>query len=367
MNMPTIQIQRNGQPGVYVVKGEDGRITERRVQLSGFADARVFKYAPSGGLKLVYVPDGLAEWYEYDFQARRSFDFTILRETGRRTFSYDWDNSLISAGNVQYKHDEQTGFRTSKTDPQRGTTRYDYAPNGLLLRVTLPEGRVIDYAYDREGRRANKFVNGRMVERYGWERTRLIGLNDGTITEFEYTGGYAPAAMRKNGRRFTIVSDQVGTPLAVLDEQGRLLKRMDCDSFGNLILDTNPGQRLPFGFAAGLYDPDTGLVRFGVRDYDPDVGRFTARDPLWPAGGEDDPYGYCLDDPVNLADWSGLDPSDLDFPPGRPGTIPVTSIAPGFDTPFGGYYLKTKVHSRIDKRKEICPRETTIVGQSGIR
>ena len=29
---------------------------------------------------------------------------------------------------------------------------------------------------------------------------------------------------------------------------------------------------IPFGFAGGLHDRDTGLVRFGYRDYDPEVG-----------------------------------------------------------------------------------------------
>ena len=75
----------------------------------------------------------------------------------------------------------------------------------------------------------------------------------------------------------------------------------------NVLSDSNPALRLPLGFAGGLADADTGLVRFGVRDYDPDVGRFTAPDPLGPAGGEDDPYGYCLDDPVNLVDPSGME------------------------------------------------------------
>ena len=41
--------------------------------------------------------------------------------------------------------------------------------------------------------------------------------------------------------------------------------------------DTNPGFQ-PFGFAGGLYDPDTGLVRFGARDYDAETGRWTSKE-----------------------------------------------------------------------------------------
>lgn len=56
----------------------------------------------------------------------------------------------------------------------------------------------------------------------------------------------------------------------------------------------------------GLRDNDTGLVRFGYRDYDPDIGRWTAKDPILFAGGDTDLYGYCLNDPINLVDPYGL-------------------------------------------------------------
>lgn len=62
---------------------------------------------------------------------------------------------------------------------------------------------------------------------------------------------------------------------------------------------------MPFGFAGGLHDRDTGLVRFGYRDYDPDTGRWTAKDPILFAGGDTDLYGYCLNDPVNKIDPDG--------------------------------------------------------------
>jgi len=75
--------------------------------------------------------------------------------------------------------------------------------------------------------------------------------------------------------------------------------------------------RLPLGFAGGLFDADTGLTRFVWRDYDADTGRFTALDPLGEKGGDNDWYGYCLDDPVNRADVWGLEDSWWDGPGGR--------------------------------------------------
>jgi RHS repeat-associated protein len=68
--------------------------------------------------------------------------------------------------------------------------------------------------------------------------------------------------------------------------------------------DDNPGFQ-PFGFAGGLYDPDTRLTRFGARDYDAETGRWTAKDPIRFLGGEANLYGYAFNDPVNFIDPNG--------------------------------------------------------------
>jgi RHS repeat-associated protein len=67
--------------------------------------------------------------------------------------------------------------------------------------------------------------------------------------------------------------------------------------------DSAPGWQ-PFGYAGGLYDSDTGLVRFGARDYDALSGRWTAKDPSGLAGGLN-LYEYAAGDPVDLIDVDG--------------------------------------------------------------
>jgi RHS repeat-associated protein len=54
-----------------------------------------------------------------------------------------------------------------------------------------------------------------------------------------------------------------------------------------------------------MYDPDTELVRFGVRDYDPEVGRWTARDPILFEGTQSNLYAYVGNDPINAIDING--------------------------------------------------------------
>ena len=91
------------------------------------------------------------------------------------------------------------------------------------------------------------------------------------------------------------------------------LAHIQYDSFGNIIKNTKPSLPIPIGFAGGLVDHDTGLVRFGYRDYDPACGRFTCPDPLGDTGGDHDLYDYCVDDPVNSYDITGLLPDTFDI------------------------------------------------------
>ncbi len=104
--------------------------------------------------------------------------------------------------------------------------------------------------------------------------------------------------------------DQDRSLRTIPDSAGNVVKRVDYDSFGNIINDTNLALVIPFGFAGGLHDRDTGLVRFGFRDYDPDTGRWSAKDPILFRSSDTYLYGYVLNDPVNLVDPTGLDACD---------------------------------------------------------
>jgi RHS repeat-associated protein len=67
------------------------------------------------------------------------------------------------------------------------------------------------------------------------------------------------------------------------------------------------GLNNPWKFAGGFFDSSTGLYKYGIRYYDPTIGRWTQRTP----GGslqettKANPYVYADDDPVNAVDPSG--------------------------------------------------------------
>ena len=69
----------------------------------------------------------------------------------------------------------------------------------------------------------------------------------------------------------------------------------------------------PILFSGGLYDFDTKLYRFGSRDYDPTVGRWTTKDPIGFAGGDTNLYAYVGGNPMSYVDPSGLWSAQLGF------------------------------------------------------
>ena len=119
------------------------------------------------------------------------------------------------------------------------------------------------------------------------------------------TSPFSPDYMVRDGVIYRLIRDFVGSVRLVVNAAtGDIAQRLDYDSFGNIIADTNPGFQ-PFGFKSGLYDPDTGLVHFGARWYDPETGRWIAKDPILLAGGLN-LYAFCGNYPVNFSDPWGL-------------------------------------------------------------
>lgn len=123
-----------------------------------------------------------------------------------------------------------------------------------------------------------------------------------------------------DGTVYRFITDHLGSVRLVVNvADGTVIQRLDYDSFGRVLNDTNPGFQ-PFGFAGGLYDDDTGLVRFGARDYDAHAGRWTAKDPILFGGRQANLYAYVRNNPVNLVDPSGLTFLEYDT---RNGTLTV--------------------------------------------
>jgi RHS repeat-associated protein len=292
-----------------------GRITTKSETIGGQTTTYEYVYDLSDRLVSVSPSASFAgspaTWYTYDSNSNR-----LTKRVGnvwvQGNFSYDAQDRLIGIGPASYFGSTSytytaNGELASKT--HGGLTSYQYDVFGNLLAVTLPDGTKINYIIDPQNRRIGKKVNGTLVAGFLYDGERLVvqlNASNTIVSQFIYASEESvPDYMLVGGVSYRIFSDQLGSPrLVVNTSTGQIAERIDYDEFGNVITDTNPGFQ-PFGFAGGLYDQDTKLVRFAARDYDPQTGRWTAKDPIAFAGGDTNLYGYVLNDPINAVDVAG--------------------------------------------------------------
>lgn len=279
-----------------------GRITQKTEVIGGVSSTTAYDYDEAGRLSSASIVGGSSVAYSYDPNGNRT-------SVAGTTASYDSQDRLLTYGNASFAYTDN-GELKAKTEGGV-STRYDYDVQGNLWRVELPGDVLIDYIVDGRNRRIGKKVNGTLVQGFLYQdQLRPVAELDGSgavVSRFVYADkANVPSYMIKGAQTYRIVSDHLGSPRLVVDSAtGEIIQRMDYDAFGNVTRDTNPGFQ-PFGFAGGIQDLHTGLVRFGARDYDPQTGRWTAKDPIRFGGGDTNLYGYTLNDPVNLIDDDGL-------------------------------------------------------------
>ncbi|OFX24839.1 MAG: hypothetical protein A2V77_17490 [Anaeromyxobacter sp. RBG_16_69_14] len=302
-----------------------GRISGKTETLQGATSTYVYGHDDAGRLASVTKDGTLVERYWYDDNGNR---LSGSNSTGSASGTYDAQDRMTAYGAASYTYGPSGDLRTKTA----GGQTYSYDSLGNLMGVWLPDGRVIEYVVDALNRRVGKKVNGTLTEGFLYDgKLRPIAWLDATgAVKATFVYGLhvnVPEYMTTSAGTFRILHDHLGSPRLVVDAtSGAVVQRMDYDSFGQVLSDSSPGFQ-PFGFAGGLYDRDTGLVRFGARDYDPSVGRWTNKDPIRFSGGLN-LYEYVANDPINLTDPTGRAAIIINM-----GSGPVTS---SHTSPSGG-------------------------------
>jgi RHS repeat-associated protein len=260
-----------------------GRITRKVETLGGATTTTDYTYDLAGRLDTVTVDSALVRDFTYDANGNR---LSLAPGDPTPIASTDAQDRLVSYQGASYTY-TANGELLSKTE---GTDVISYATDtlGNLTQVGLPDGRTLTYVIDGMNRRVGKqvdtgsgpeLVQG-LLYRDALNPVAELDGSGAVVARFVYgTKPHVPDYMVKGGVTYRIVSDHLGSVRLVVNvADGSIAQQIDYDEFGQVTQDTNPGFQ-PFGFAGGLYDADTGLVRFGARDYDPAVGRWTAKDP----------------------------------------------------------------------------------------
>ena len=282
-----------------------GRITRITETLNGRAQELAYTYDAAGRLETV-TRDGVVTTYQYDPRGNR---LGVVRNgTTTDEAEFDAQDRIRSHGSFSFEQTQHGDLvRRSSAD---SSLELSYDGLGTLLNAQVSKSgksTIIDYTMDGQGRRVGKRVGGKFVGAWLYQDA-LRPISEigpaGVFSHFVYAGDGAPAFMLRAGVPFRFVKDHLGSVRLVINTAtGAIAQRLEYDEFGRVLQDTAPGFQ-PFGFAGGLHDTDTGLVHFGARDYDPEIGRWVNKDPIEFEGGPNF-YAYCGSDPVNNVDPTG--------------------------------------------------------------
>jgi RHS repeat-associated protein len=278
------------------------------------ASSSDYSYDAAGRLWRVFDKTGAkVEEYQYDPNGNR----TVAAVNGANVTAPQIDDQdrVRVYGNESYTYTLAGARRTKSVGGV--TTTYDWDGYGNLTRVIWP-GTRIDYFYDaqnrRIGRRKWNTTSGvaLLVDERHWlygDQLRVVAELDGSnqvTARFVYgTRANVPDYMIRDGHTYRLVTDQVGSVRLVIDTaDGTVAQRTDyADSFGTPTSSASV-PIVPFGFAGGMRDRDTGLVHFGARDYDSHIGLWLTKDPAGFGGGLN-LYAYVGADPINWYDADG--------------------------------------------------------------
>jgi RHS repeat-associated protein len=168
-------------------------------------------------------------------------------------------------------------------------------------------------------------VGVRLKKTTGSTTTRYLGGDyeiapNGTITKY-LQGGKKVAA-----QYFIHHRDHLGSIESVTDASGVEVRGQKHKPFGDQFGVTGTQQESK-GWI-GEREEETELVYLNARYYDPEIGRFTAPDPVIGAGQNLNRYSYSVNSPTNFSDPSGLSGNCVWVPVG--GDVKIADNQIGF-------------------------------------
>ncbi|WP_430382954.1 putative T7SS-secreted protein [Streptomyces sp. P10-4] len=313
----------------------DGNLIGIDDHLSG---ARRFDLDATGRVMAVHAA-GWTERYAYDAAGNQTeaswpSEHPGTEATGPRTYA---GTRITRAGNVRYEHDALGRIilrQKTRLSRKPDTWRYEWDTEDRLTSVVTPDGTRWRYTYDPLGRRTAKLrlaEDGEtVVERvdFTWDGTTLCeqttfseALPNPVTLTWDHQGlrplsqteriSAADASQQEiDSRFFAVVTDLIGTPTELVDEQGDIAWRTRSTLWGTTAWSSHSTTYTPLRFPGQYFDPETGLHYNYFRHYDPETGRYLSPDPLGLAPAPND-TAY-VHNPHTWFDRLGLAPDECE-------------------------------------------------------
>ena len=275
-------------------------------------------------------PDAMGNVYDSPDRTDRSYGCGgHLREDKKWQYYYDSHGNLVLKTMRRSGPSLETGMRDEFLAWQSGDYAYTWQGNGMLRSVTRPDGKTVTFRYDALGRRIEKVFDGR-VYRYLWDgdvilhewdyaeadRPNTIVTEVGEVTldrpepvenliTWIYdSDSYVPTAKIVGDRHYSIISDYIGRPVQVYDDNGNIVWQADYDIYGNVRNLHGSRKFIPFRQLGQYEDEETGVYYNRFRYYDPNTGTYISQDPISILGGVNT-FAYVFDCNIGI-DIMGL-------------------------------------------------------------
>jgi RHS repeat-associated protein len=266
-------------------------------------------YAYDVAHRLISRKDSSGNYDEIEFDDANN----IVRQIGIGEIVLQSGNRLLYANDEKFEYNDRNHI-SSRTGEQ-GLTAYAYDSRDQLISAMLPHGQW-SAEYDAMGRRVRKTFNGQSTE-YLWNTDQLAGeiATDGRLRLYVYSDALALTpcmfidytsidADPTSGQCYYVFSDQIGAPIRVEDELGKIVWQATIEPFGAAKLSTENQIDFNLRFPGHYWDADLKMNYNRFRFYDPIIGRYLQSDPLGIQGG-DNLYAYSAN-PLYEVDVRGL-------------------------------------------------------------
>jgi RHS repeat-associated protein len=264
--------------------------------------------------KLFRVPDAVGNLY---------------RRPDRQGRTYGAGGRLLETENAKYHYDAAGNLGAKVVDNSK-TWLYKWNANGSLREVERPDRRTVCFEYDALGRRTAKTFDGKVTrwvwdgntplhewtydeqyrpkvvtDEYGLKHTEGTEPVDNITTWVFEEGSFRPAAKLTEDKKYSIITDYLGTPVQMYDEKGEKNWEARLDIYGKVANFVGSSlSDCPFRYQGQYEDAEAGLYYNRFRYYSPEEGMYLSKDPIGLMGG-DKLYAY-VHDPSTWIDPFGL-------------------------------------------------------------